>query len=280
MGSFTEVVMSFPFRDDTPIEVLSAFASVRRDQPPEVRARFEAMAQEAERQRAMGLTAPSMPIPPAPKLPPVEDEDEWWDPTDPDADMAVPWAHDWGAWLSEGMAGFYIQSQTGAVLQWTIGGMWVLTCRATLKAYPAELIPNLVWMGRYIGAGNEEQPFLVGYLKHEYENRPWLAWSRGSGPLDFENLNVARDHGLTDDDTSQLRSHMWRRNRDGNLRIAEAQLRQAQPGSRAAEMIAPQVEQLRAMPAEPPDDWVVPLESILAYRDQVWKAAVITESTA
>lgn len=158
MGSFTELVMSFPFRDDTPTHVLAAFASLR-----------------VEREGA-------------PALPPPTSQDEWWDPTDPDADMEVPWAHDWAPRLGAGMALHYIQSDTNATLTWSIGEHWVLTCRATLKIDPDGLMSAIAWMGRFASGGVVDSPFLVGTLKHEYDAKPWLIWHTG-GDFWGEDLN-------------------------------------------------------------------------------------------
>jgi hypothetical protein len=64
----------------------------------------------------------------------------------------------------------------------------VVTSSASLKVYPEELAPHLEWIGGFIAAGDDDQPFLVGYLKHEYERRPWLLWSNGER-LAAEDLN-------------------------------------------------------------------------------------------
>lgn len=163
MGSFTEIVMSFPLKADTPPHVLAAFSSI------------------------------AVPHPEAPELPPpVVDDDGWWDPTDPGADTSEIWAHDWGSWIGEGMTGVYIQSDVGATLTWSIGRSWVVTSRASLKVYPDDLAPKLEWLGAFIAEGDIERPFLVGYMKHEYEKRPWLLWCNGA-QLHSEDLNGEGD---------------------------------------------------------------------------------------
>ena len=85
MGSFTEVVLGFSFRPDTPQHVLAAFSALAVPTPE-------------------GSFAP-----PAPVLPPphqIEGDDGGWEPNAEFADPAQdpePWRHDWAGWFSQSM---------------------------------------------------------------------------------------------------------------------------------------------------------------------------------
>jgi hypothetical protein len=170
MGSFSELVMSFPLRADVGAEVLAAFASI------------------------------AVPNPDAPPLPPAIDDrsGDWW-PDEPECDMSDPWSHDWGSWLgSEGTIS-YIGSDQGATMVWR-HRQWVVTSRATWKAAPEEFIENLAVLGSIIDATISPRydagdggdglitGFFVGYARFEYEPRPWLLWADGHRLLG-ENLN-------------------------------------------------------------------------------------------
>jgi hypothetical protein len=75
-----------------------------------------------------------------------------------------------------------------------------VTARATWKADPEEFVGNLAVLGTIIDAGGARAygehfdagqlttGFFVGYVRHEYEPRPWLLWADGS-TLKAENLN-------------------------------------------------------------------------------------------
>lgn len=169
MGSFSEVVLSFPLRVDVDDDVLAAFASI------------------------------ALPDADAPELPaPMSDDGEWWL-DDPECDMTDPWAHDWGEWIGASYTTAYIGSEQGATMRWR-GRQWVVTARATWKSTPEAFVGNLAVLGtvidatiapryeEYVQAGHLATGFFVGYTRHEYEPRPWLLWA-SEGRLTAENLN-------------------------------------------------------------------------------------------
>lgn len=176
MGSFSELVMSFPLRQDVDDEVLAAFASI------------------------------AVPHPDAPSLPPAP-PGTWYESSldyEPDCDLSAPWSHDWGSWLGAEFTNAYIQSDHGATMVWR-HGRWVVTSRATWKAHPEEFVANLAVLGTVIDAvpfpeydwAHGFDPamaegvttgFFVGYVRYESEPRPWLLWADGSTLL-AEDLN-------------------------------------------------------------------------------------------
>lgn len=163
--------MSFPLRRDVGADVLAAFASIAVANPD------------------------------APRLPPAMPYDcgVWPLDYEPDCDMSDPWTHDWGAWLATSDTTAYIASDQGASMVWR-GRRWVVTARATWKSHPEEFINNLAVLGTIIDA--EQVPeydqrapaddvttgFFVGYVRYEYDPRPYLLWADGS-TLHAENLN-------------------------------------------------------------------------------------------
>src|SRR5215207_540054 len=111
MASFTEVVLSFNFADDTPAHVLAAFAAL-------------------EVPRLKG----ALPLPP-----PVEEAWDMWEPDwrlagypegegDPFEDE--PWKHDWAAWTSTAMG---VQTTPHGHLTWSALDRWNLDCRFSWK---------------------------------------------------------------------------------------------------------------------------------------------------
>jgi len=172
VGSFSELVMSFPLRADVGPDVLASFASI------------------------------AVPDPDAPPLPPPNREDpvaDDWDLDDPERDRSGPWSHDWGALLGASSTTAYIGSDQGATMRWR-RRRWVVTSRATWKSAPEDFLPSLAVLGTVIdvSAGRGYEPyhqadgvmtgFFVGYARHEREPRPWLLWADGQR-LVAENLN-------------------------------------------------------------------------------------------
>lgn len=100
MGSFSELVMSFPLRADVGPDVLASFASLAK------------------------------PHPDAPELPPPNPVDHGWDLDQEWCDMSDPWSKDWGEWLGASYTTAYIGSDQGASMLWRVD-QWVVTCRAT-----------------------------------------------------------------------------------------------------------------------------------------------------
>lgn len=170
MGSFSEIVMSFPLRVDLSDDVLAAFASI---------------------------AVPSEEAPPLP--PPVTDINDWWDLSDPECDLSNPWTHDWGSMLGQSGTVSYIPSDQGASMLWR-SRRWVVTARATWKAAPEEFVGNLAPLGAvidaehtpyyesYFNAGDLTTGLFLGYARHESEPRPWLLWAK-QGEFFAENLN-------------------------------------------------------------------------------------------
>lgn len=168
MGSFSKLVMAFKFRDDTPDEVLAAFSAL---------------------ERPLGPGAPFGPAPalPAPNVEPVDIwepdyEEAGWEEPDPLADE--PWRHEWaphfGGLLSEDWA-------PSAALDWRQG--WYFECRSVFKSSPGTVGNFLAWLGPFIDPEFQtHRPVLLGYVKYEYEPRPWLLWW-SDGELSLENLN-------------------------------------------------------------------------------------------
>jgi hypothetical protein len=172
MGSFSEIVMSFPLREDVGEDVLAAISSLA---PPQD-------------------DAPKLP-------PPVDETDQFWDLDAPWCDMTNPWAHDWGDWLGASATDAYIRSDQGASMLWRYR-RWIVTARATWKSAPEAFVGNLSVLGTVIDAQGAPRyaehhkadqlmtGFFVGFTKHEYEPRPWLLWADGE-TLKAENLNPA-----------------------------------------------------------------------------------------
>lgn len=168
MGSFSEIVMSFTLRPDLDDDVLSAFSGV-----PLV-----------ESYGAGNLEVPQLPSAHE------EDIDEYVFYEALEAGRLregfEPWMYNWEWVLSGGHGTSYIAATTGGTLEWTRRG-WLVSFRSTLKSGSEELTYWFGWMGEF---AIESQPsLLVGYFKHEYEERPWLVWHAGSGPFTFEDLN-------------------------------------------------------------------------------------------
>lgn len=171
MGSFSELVMSFPLLPDVGDDVLAAFASIA----------------------VVNEDSPALP-------PPVLDDDDGWAlDLQEECDMTDPWAHDWGAWLAASYTTAYIGSDQRASMIWR-HRQWVVTARATWKSAPEGFVGNLAILGTvidaakapgyesYLDAEHLMTGFYVGYTKHEAEPRPWLLWADGR-TVRAENLN-------------------------------------------------------------------------------------------
>lgn len=170
MGSFCEIVMSFPLRSDVSDEVLAAFASI---------------------------AVPSDEAPPLPS--PVVESDPMWEIGFPDTDMSDPWSHDWGFWLGMSSTTSYIPSDQGATMVWR-SRRWVVTARATWQSTAEMFMDSLAPLGtvidaehtpRYderLGADEYTTGLFVGYARHEAEPRPWLLWAK-NGEFFAEDLN-------------------------------------------------------------------------------------------
>jgi hypothetical protein len=181
MGSFSEVVLGFHFRRDTPPEVLAAFAAL------------------ADGADALRTDA----VPPLPE--PVREPEDAWAPDQFYAGggslmeyETAPWRHDWAAWLASSMS---VAICPSAALQWSELERWHLSCRAGFKAGPDVVHACLRWLAPYIGDGfdaesatgseqGQRRPLLVGYIKHEYLEQPNLLWLR-NGSLELDGVTDA-----------------------------------------------------------------------------------------
>jgi hypothetical protein len=168
MGSFTEVVVSFDFRPDTPPEVLAAFSALAKPVSPE----------------AYGGPPPELPDP-------VVEPSEFWDPDwremgsfDEFADK--PWRHDWAAVLSESAS---VGTVAQAGLVWRSGELWNLSFRTSFKTWAEAVFAFLDWLGPFIYAFNQDYPLLIGYLNDDTEERPRLLWFKDR-KLTLEDLNT------------------------------------------------------------------------------------------
>lgn len=165
MGSFTEIVLSFDFRKDTPDHVLAAFAALAAPGP--------------------GEGAPALPEPVV----------EAWEPWSADWRAAgwpegdpyehEPWRHDWAAEVSFGAVG----TTPHATLRWAETELWNLDCRFSWKTDPETASEALAWLAPYVDHWPEARPkALVGYAHHEYAPRPHLFWV-SDGTWELEDLN-------------------------------------------------------------------------------------------
>ncbi|HEX5621408.1 MAG TPA: hypothetical protein VFX51_23485 [Solirubrobacteraceae bacterium] len=169
MGSFSDVVLSFDFRADTPDEVLAAFSALQQPLPDE---------------DAYWGPAPDLP-------PPVSEPSDLWSPdwresgwVDPFADE--PWRHDWASWLSGSMS---VATVPSAALVWTQAKVWNFTCRSSFKTDAEGVFEFLEWLGPFIDVYNAEASYLIGYIHYEYDERPHLVWFKDRR-LTLENLNT------------------------------------------------------------------------------------------
>jgi hypothetical protein len=174
MGSFSEVVLGFSFREDTPDDVLAAVSGLEQTFPG----------------TNYGAPPPSLPEPVR------EPVDGWipdWRHAGPDRDPfeAEPWRHDWAPWLRVNMGG---GSVTSAALVWT-GYSWNLTCRFVFKGWAEMIHEFLEWLGPFIVMTyGTERPELIGYINDQQELRPYLLWVRESR-LVMEDLNLSGEAG-------------------------------------------------------------------------------------
>lgn len=170
MGSFTEILLSFSFANETPAHVLAAFAAL-------------------EGPKSEG--APSLP-------PPVEEAWHMWEPDwrvmgfpkgkgDPFEDE--PWKHDWASWISIAMG---VGTTPHGYLTWSKRGLWNLDCRFSWKTDPTAASDALAWLAPYVRRADSDRKILVGYAHYEYDPRPHLFWVKG-GKWDLEDLNSHDD---------------------------------------------------------------------------------------
>ena len=168
MGSFSEVVLGFSFRADTPEHVLAAFSALAVPSPP----------------YGHGREAPPLPVP----LQFPEDGEDYWEPTDELQDPAQdpqPWRHDWAGWMSRSAS---VSITPSAQMVWSETGRWTVSCRWGIKSWPEAIIPALRWLGPYL-EGFDQRPIMLGYIEDSSEPRPTLLWLTPEGTIEGEDLN-------------------------------------------------------------------------------------------
>ncbi len=170
MGTFSEVVLGFNFRPDTPAEVLAAVSALERPIPDD---------------------AWWGPAPPLPE--PVVEPNEWWDGPDwreagsTDEFESEQWRHNWAPWLGNSMS---VGTVPSAALVWTETQRWNFTCRCSFKSWPDAIHTFLEWLGPFIDHPDADMPpRLVGYIDYGPEPRPFLLWAH-DGRLTMEDLNL------------------------------------------------------------------------------------------
>lgn len=168
MGSFSEVVLGFSFREDTPEYVLAGFSALAVPPPP-------------------GSCAGTPPdLPPPHDINRLNDGD--WEPTNELSDPAAdpePWRHDWAGWFRQSMS---VSITPSAQMVWSEVGLWTVSCRWGIKSWPDAIIPALRWIGPYLVAF-DQRPILLGYVQDDSEPRPTLVWLTPAGDILGENLN-------------------------------------------------------------------------------------------
>lgn len=168
MGSFSEVVLGFDLKEDTPAEVLAAFSALATPTPP-----------------GGHDWSPPVPLPD----PVVEPVPGWW----PDLEIddpyaATPWRHDWSVVVNNAMD---FQTTPYARLTWAETSRWNLSCRFSMKSTPEGVFEMLTWLGPFVDVDDDhsrDYPTLLGYIHHEYAPRPHLLWCR-AGVLELEDTN-------------------------------------------------------------------------------------------
>ena len=173
MGSFVEITLAMTFAEDTPLEVIGAFADWQLP---------------AEEWRSGE---------PAPELPTLK-ASLGSDPFDADGYLAGFFDEDpmrgleplhqaalW-QWLTFWGDNAYFPGTPHTALRWhPYDASWTLTMRVLPKepAWPLEIIAPL---GRYAREGTPERPWFAGYVLDEHSPRPVLIWSVGQEPFQFE----------------------------------------------------------------------------------------------
>jgi hypothetical protein len=164
MGNFTEIVISFAFKPETPPEIMGAVASLARGasnsllKPPTV---------EVHRYN--------------PHDEPLEDP---------------LWQYDWGPFFGLDMSGVRggLCSADLAPKSEFRPDEWTLTARSVHKAYPDELTDAFLWLGPYAcPLARPDLLELCGYLKTEASDQPILIWHDGERFV-LDDLNQEPGH--------------------------------------------------------------------------------------
>lgn len=172
MGSFTEANFAITLADDTPPELLSAFAAFRcgDEDPPELPA-LETFVDEDDFEPDAFLGS-------------------WFEPVPPPVDT-LPVAHQ-GAllrYLTEFSENAYWAGTPSTILRWerpsSGSGHWTLTMRALPKEQAEWVRAIVAPLGRWTMQGTYGERQFVGYLIDEDTPEPVLIWAEGREPLTF-----------------------------------------------------------------------------------------------
>ena len=157
MGSFTEAVLAFSLKSDTPEQVIAAF------RPPDLEEDYD----EGE-ELLYGLETGE-----------IEDVGQL-----SLKDRAYIWQQ-----LFAGMESEYFPGAPSTSIR-DQGSGWTVTARFHWKA-PASFVCQAIGpLGAFIEGDNDDPPSLVGYVKYEYDDHPLLVWHRGETRLEFEDLRL------------------------------------------------------------------------------------------
>ena len=174
MSSFTEVVLAFDFRPDTPPAIISAFSAWQVGEGPQL-PDFEVLSAEAG----------------------------WVD------DVAA-WEDDWPGFLAmlspmqraslwQGLLApqdtAYFPGHPSTALTWSTTG-WKLTVRTYAQSTAEGVVLELASLGEFAcPVAEADYPTFVGYLYFEADDHPLLVWHRGGKSFEFEDLRVNPDRG-------------------------------------------------------------------------------------
>ena len=169
MGSFSELVLSFDFREETPPEVLAAFSALAKPVPD----------------GAYWGPAPALPAPLVEPTSNWEPEmfSEWAGAGANDPFATEPWRHDWASWLSQAMG----DNPPSGALQWSTTKRWNFSGRCSFKTDPFSIAEFLRWLGPFINAPSGRAGHLLGYIKWQAP-RPYLLWVKDE-VVTIEDLN-------------------------------------------------------------------------------------------
>jgi hypothetical protein len=169
LGSFSELVLSFDFREETPPEVLAAFSALAKPVPD-------------------GAYWGPAPVLPAPVVEPTSNWEpemfsEWAGAGANDPFASEPWRHDWASWLSQAMG----RTPPSGALQWSTTKRWSFSCRCSFKTEPQSIAEFLRWLGSFIDAPSGGAGHLLGYIEGQAP-RPYLLWAKDE-VVTMEDLN-------------------------------------------------------------------------------------------
>jgi hypothetical protein len=167
MGSFTELTLSFTFSDETPPEVIGAFAEWRT-----------------------GDGAPGLPTLEDVSDSAAFDADEHlggYFGDDPMESLALPERAAMWRYLMGWRSNAYFPGTPATALRWDqYGNRWTLTTRTLPKEIPEWVKAIIAPLGEWATEGAHDRPRFVGYILDEITPRPVLMWSVGRESFRFE----------------------------------------------------------------------------------------------